>query len=319
MKTPSFWQQKNIISTLLSPLGYVYGWATQFRIKHGHSGHISRPVICIGNITAGGTGKTPVAISIAKLLQQQGKHPYFVSRGYGGRLKGVIVDKQKHSAAEVGDEPLLLSRQAPVVVNPDRFKAALTAVKNGAELILMDDGFQNPGLHKDISFLVFDGGFGIGNGRIIPSGPLRETLENGLKRADAVIIIGKDKYNLSEKVNKLPVFKGKVVPVPPQTASKKAIAFAGIGRPEKFYTSLQECGFELVKTINFPDHHQYTENELKKLINQAQKENAELFTTSKDFVKIPVALQSNFQVLEIAVEWERPEFLSKFILDKIRL
>lgn len=319
MKTPSFWQHKNLISTLLSPLEYLYGWATQFRIKHGHGGHISRPVICIGNITAGGTGKTPVAISIAKLLQQQGKHPYFVSRGYGGKLKGVIVDKQKHSAREVGDEPLLLAKQAPVVINPDRFRAALTAVKNGAELILMDDGFQNPGLHKDVSFLVFDGSFGIGNGRIIPSGPLRETLENGLKRADAVIIIGEDKYNLADKVNKLPVFKGKITPVPPQTASKKAIAFAGIGRPEKFYASLQECGLELIKTINFPDHHRYTETELKGLINKAKKANAELFTTSKDFVKIPASLQSEFQVLEISVAWERPEFLTKFIMDKIRL
>lgn len=315
MKTPGFWQHKSFISTLLLPLGCVYNFMTQRRIKHGHPKKVSRPVICIGNITAGGTGKTPVAISIAKLLQEKNKNPFFVSRGYGGNLSNILVDNRKHSALEVGDEPLLLSRQAPVVINPNRHEGALKALKSGAEIIIMDDGFQNPGLYKDLSFLVFDGGFGLGNERIVPSGPLRESLSDGIKRAQAIIIIGKDKHNLENKINNLPVFRATIQPLRPHTTRNEVIAFAGIGRPEKFYNSLRESGFNLLETIDFPDHHQYKESELKNIIAKAQKIGADIFTTSKDYVKIPAPLQSHFKILEIEIKWENPEKLTQFILD----
>ena len=313
MKTPTFWTSPSFISQLLAPLGKLYALATSLRIKFGHTQKVNRPVICIGNITAGGTGKTPVAVSFAKLLQQMGKNPFFVSRGYGGKLKGIMVDKTRHTAAEVGDEPLLLARQAPVIVNPDRFAGAQKALQSGAEIILMDDGFQNPGLHKDLSFLVFDGNIGIGNGLCIPAGPLRESLASGLKRAQAIIILGEDRHNLAAKIKDFPLFKGRVVAKKPEINNNEIIAFAGIGRPEKFYTSLRELGFKLLKTVDFPDHHQYTMTELKKLINEAQKKDAVLFTTAKDFVKIPPQIQKYFHVLEIEIMWENEDSLKHFL------
>lgn len=317
MKTPEYWNKKNLVSNILLPLGCLYNLATKLNIRFSYPKSIGKPVICVGNLTAGGTGKTPVAISLAEIIQSLGKKPFFISRGYGGKLKGIIVDNQKHTATEVGDEPLLLSRQATVVVNPDRCQAACKAIENGADLIIMDDGFQNPGLKKDLSFLVFDGGFGYGNGRGIPSGPLRESLSDGLKRAQAVIIIGEDKHNLSRQFGFLPVFKGKIVPKPFKITNPDAIAFAGIGRPDKFYASMSETGFNLLKTIDFPDHHQYTQPELENLISLAKLQQAELYTTSKDFVKIPAELQKNFKVLEIGIQWENKPALIDFLQKRI--
>ena len=316
MKTPTFWSDRNCLSVLLSPLGKLYNLATQVNIKKHHPQKVNIPVICIGNLTAGGTGKTPTAISVAQLLQQAKYTPYFVSRGYGGTLHNVIVDTQAHTPQQVGDEPLLLARQAPAVVNPNRYEAAIKAEQNGANIIIMDDGFQNPKLHKDLSFLVFDGGFGYGNGFCLPAGPLRESLSSGLKRADAVIIIGDDKHNLAQQV-KLPVFKGKITPVAPDFSEKNVIAFAGIGRPEKFYQSLRELNFNLVETINFPDHHFYSETELSDLIRKAEDKSCTLITTSKDMVKIPPHLRTHFKVLEIKVKWEDETKLTDFIINKL--
>lgn len=317
MKTPPHWNSKNLISGLLLPLGWLYNLATKLNIRFKHSNQVDKKVICIGNLTAGGTGKTPVAISIASILQNLGHRPFFVSRGYGGSLKNVLVDSQKHKAFEVGDEPLLLSKQAPVIVNPLRYQGALKAIELGADTIIMDDGFQNPGLKKDLSFLVFDGGFGYGNGRPIPSGPLRESLNDGLKRAQAIIIIGEDKHNLKQEFHFLPIFQGYISPKPIKTTNHKAIAFAGIGRPEKFYHSMRTLGFDLVETIDFPDHHQYSIKELEQLISQAQAKNALLYTTSKDYVKIPSILQSQFKVLEIEITWQEKSALVDFIKKNI--
>ena len=317
MKTPKFWSSQNFISDLLFPLGLLYGLATKLRIKFGKTQKVNIPVICIGNVTAGGTGKTPVSIAIASLLQKKQKKVFFVSRGYGGKLKNIKVDGTKHSAAEVGDEPLLLAQQAPVIVNADRVAGAQKAQQEGAQLILMDDGFQNPGLHKDLSFLVFDGNSGIGNGRCIPSGPLRETLKDGLKRAQGIIILGEDKQNIAQQVGNLPVFYGKITATPLLLDNKNVIAFAGIGKPEKFYKSLQEQGFNIIKTFNFGDHHQYTRPELENLLHEAHYFNTELVTTTKDYVKIPTDLQKHFHVLKVDVCWESSEKLEKFILTNI--
>lgn len=317
MKTPSFWSKKSLLPQLLRPLGAVYAGIAGLRVKFAKPHKVGRPVICIGNLTAGGTGKTPVAVSMAKLLQKEGKNPFFVSRGYGGTLCDVLVEKTKHSAVQIGDEPLLLARQAPVVVNPDRVAGAQKALKSGAEIIIMDDGFQNPGLYKDLSFLVFDGGFGYGNGFAVPAGPLREDLNSGIKRAQAVIIIGEDKHNLAEKFASLPVFRGKILAVPPLVSNKDVIAFAGIGRPEKFYNSLRELGFNLLETIDFPDHHHYNASELKTIADRAQEKGALVFTTAKDFVKIPTDLHKYFHVLEIEIQWEEEEKLINFILERI--
>ena len=313
MKTPNYWKNKNIYSYLLSPLGWLYQWATFLNLSIKKTQSVDKPVICIGNLTAGGTGKTPVSISFAQILKELGKKPFFVSRGYGGNLHNVMVDANKHSPQEVGDEPLLLARQAPVVVNPNRFEGAKLAIKNGADIIVMDDGFQNPSLKKDLSFLVFDGEFGYGNGMCIPAGPLRESLASGLKRAQAIIIIGEDKHHLEKKFKQFPIFKGQILPKTNIIETKPIIAFAGIGRPEKFYTSLRLCGLKVYQTIDFPDHHQYTKEELLSLIEKAKQNQCALYTTSKDFVKIPSDLRRNFKVLDIEIKWEDKEKLKEFL------
>ena len=317
MKTPKYWQSNSFTSKILSPLGFLYGLMTQLRLKLKSPHKVSIPVVCIGNITAGGTGKTPVSISIAKLLATEMYHPFFVSRGYGGKLQDVIVNNKKHTAKDVGDEPLLLSKQAPVVVNANRYAAAQKAVEQGADIIIMDDGFQNPSLHKDLSFLVFDGNYGIGNGKIIPSGPLRETLDDGTIRADAIIILGKDKHDLAKRCG-LPAFFGHTEAVQTTINNQDVVAFAGIGHPQKFYHTLKQQGFNVVKTIDFPDHHFYTREELENIINEAKKLNAQIYTTSKDFVKIPPLYSQDINVLEVAVVWDNPEELISFIKQKTK-
>ena len=316
MKTPKYWQSNSLISKLLTPLGRLYGLATNLRLKLVKPQKAEIPVICIGNITAGGTGKTPVSISIAKMLATDMYHPIFVTRGDGGKLQNVLVNNKKHTAQDVGDEPLLLAEQAPVVVNADRYAGAKLALKEGADVVIMDDGFQNPGLYKNLSFLVFDGHFGIGNGKIIPAGPLRETFENGIKRADALIILGKDKHNLAERT-KLPIFYGHTETAQTAINQENVVAFAGIGHPQKFYHTLSQQGFNVVETFDFPDHHYYTKDEIEKILQRAKELQAEVYTTSKDFVKIPAIYHKSINVLEIAVVWNKPEELLQFIKNKI--
>lgn len=316
MKTPKYWQSNSLISKILYPLGYIYGRLTQLRLRLKKPQKVEAKVICVGNITAGGTGKTPVSISIARLLETEMYHPFFVTRGYGGKLQNIMVNNKKHSAKDVGDEPLLLSKQAPVIVNANRYEGAKLAEKEGADVIIMDDGFQNPGLHKDISFLVFDGHYGIGNGKIIPAGPLRETFEDGVKRADALIIMGKDKHNLAQR-SKLPVFFGHTEPAQTTMNSNNILAFAGIGHPQKFYHTLSLQGYNVVETIDFPDHHFYSKADLENIMVKAKKLNADIYTTSKDFVKIPLQFHKDINVLEIAVVWDKPEELTEFILNKM--
>lgn len=312
MKTPRFWQKDSWMSNLLLPLSKIYAAATALRIKLHVPYKAKYPVICIGNLTAGGTGKTPVSLSVAEILQNMGKKPFFISRGYGGRIHNVIVNKQVHTPKQVGDEPLLLAEQAPTVVNPDRAAAAQMAIAHGADCLVMDDGFQNPGLYKNISFLVFDGNYGIGNGRVIPAGPLREPLDKGLKRAQAAIILGEDKTNIASKIN-LPIFYGEITEQQPENTSRPVLAFAGIGHPEKFYNSLAKCGLNVVKTHNFPDHYFYTRAELNKLVEYAKKHDLDIYTTSKDFVKIPLSLQKEFKVLQIKVQWQNLDKLKDFL------
>ncbi|MEE6206777.1 MAG: tetraacyldisaccharide 4'-kinase [Alphaproteobacteria bacterium] len=315
MKTPKYWQSNSLLSKILTPIGWLYGLATQMRLKLKKAPKADIPVICIGNITAGGTGKTPVSVSVAKMLATDMYHPFFLTRGYGGKLQNVMVNTKKHSAEDVGDEPLLLAQQAPVIVNANRYEGAKLAIQEGADIAIMDDGFQNPSLHKDLSFLVFDGSYGIGNGKIIPAGPLRETFENGIKRADALIILGKDKHNLAERC-KLPVFFGHTEALQTTVNSGKVLAFAGIGHPQKFYHTLGQLGFDVAETIDFPDHHFYRKEELENILQKAKELNAEVYTTGKDFVKIPPSLQKYINVLEIAVVWDNPDELLKFIKEK---
>lgn len=303
MKTPKFWNQKNITSTLLLPLSYIYGYITQYRLKRHTPYKSSCYVICVGNITAGGVGKTPISIALAKHYQKQDKKVFFLTRGYKGTLKNVLVDLEKHTPAQTGDEAILLAQTAPTIISPDRKLGAQLAEKLGADIIIMDDGFQNPTLYKDESILVFNGTIGIGNNRIIPAGPLREPLTTGLKRASSVIIMGEDKTNLKSLIN-IPCYQGKLTPLPLELHNKNVSAFAGIGHPQKFYQTLKSCGYKVHKTTDFEDHHTYKQNELDFLKYEAKENNLLLITTQKDYVKIPPEQREGIYCLKVVATWE---------------
>jgi tetraacyldisaccharide 4'-kinase len=288
VRQPEFWWRDSFAARLtaaaLAPLGILYGanvaWKHRTRVLH----RARPPVICVGNLTVGGSGKTPVAIAIVRLLQEQGVSPAFISRGYGGKHAGaLVVNTQAHDAAAVGDEALLLARVAPTIVSRDRAQAARIAEERNARIIVMDDGHQNFSLEKDLSLVIVDGESGFGNGRIVPAGPLREPVRQGLRRADAVILMGDGE----------PALPGLAAPVLRARLScarrfnkERVIAFAGIGRPEKFFATLREVGATLVETHGFDDHHVYATDEIANLKNRAAKMNAALITTEKDFVRL---------------------------------
>ena len=316
MHAPLFWQKNNFISRLLAPLGFAYDLAGKIRFKLAKPYKASIPVICVGNLTVGGTGKTPVCIALSELLSQGIDNIFFLTRGYKGKLKNIKSSTTFHDAKEIGDEAVLLSRFAPTIVNPNRVKGAEFAIKSGAKLIIMDDGFQNPYLDKDFSFVVIDGEQGFGNHKVLPAGMLRESVERGLKRANAVILIGEDKQNLTTIIKhyNLPIIKAKMVLNQRATntlIASKLIAFAGIGRPSKFFESLKDAKLNLVETISFPDHYQYSETELEALIQKAKNIGGALITTEKDYVKIPDSLKTNIIPMPVQIVWEdKPQIVN---------
>ena len=301
MIAPKFWNNKGIISTILLPFSWVYGTIVQIRLKK--SGYKSKAkVICIGNVTAGGVGKTPVCMALAEKYIKEGKKVCFVTRGYMGKLKNIVVNLDKHSAIETGDEARLLANIATTIISPDRASGAKVAEELGMDVIIMDDGFQNPSLCKDECVIVFDGKVGIGNGRVLPAGPLRETLKNGEKRASFAIIMGKDETGLAEKIS-IPCYFGKVVPEHLDIEGAKVLAFAGIGRPSKFYDTLLELGYDVVETKDFADHYSYTKADIDELIEKAKAKGLLLVTTEKDFVKLDEEMKKDIHCLKIKAVW----------------
>jgi tetraacyldisaccharide 4'-kinase len=284
MRAPEFWSRDDWRARTLAPLGWIYGTTVAWRAVHTKPLRVDAAVVCVGNLSVGGTGKTPVAIEMARLLVARGHRPFFLSRGYGGRLRGPIEVLEGNSAADVGDEPLLLAQAAPVIVARDRREGAKLAVKRGADAIIMDDGHQNFTIAKDLSLVVVDGDAGFGNGRAVPAGPLREPVAQGLARADAVIIVGDGEPSL-ENFSK-PVMRARLAQQDEDIAERRMVAFAGIGRPEKFFQSLRDGGAHLLATKSFADHHTYTAGEIARLRAKARAQNAELVTTEKDFVRL---------------------------------
>jgi len=308
MRAPSFWHQPGMTGGLLSPLSMLWRAGTALcEICSAPPLVAPVPVICIGNLTIGGAGKTPLAIDIAGALYALGQKPHLLTRGFGGSLKGpVMVDLLSHTASDVGDEPLLLAAAAPTWVSHNRTKGVEQAIKNGASVIVMDDGLQNSTLAKSLSIIVVDGGYGFGNGQVIPAGPLRENVAAGLRRCDAVIIIGEDRHDVAKLVgDACPVSRARIVGSPdPTIAEKKVLAFAGIGRPSKFYDTVLELGYEIVCTYDFSDHHKFGVDEIRRICDRASELAAIPVTTEKDYVRLPVEARARIKVIKISLEWE---------------
>lgn len=301
---------------MLAPAGALYGVASGLRGAVTRGARVGAPVICVGNLVAGGAGKTPVAISISRILAAAGRAPHLLSRGYGGRLAGPVrVDPQIHTAGDVGDEPLLLAGAAPTWVSRDRAAGARAAVTAGADAIVMDDGFQNPGLAKDLSLVVVDAVYGFGNRRVIPAGPLRESLARGLQRADAVVVLGDGDVGGIEART---VLRARLVPDDAAAADlkgRKLLAFAGIGRPQKFFDTLAAAGGDIAGTKVFPDHYAYPDAAIAGLLARADAEDLLPVTTAKDFVRIPEQYREKIAVLPVTVAWE-DETALRALLDR---
>lgn len=330
LKTPAFWYRPaahpaTAAEIALTPVSWLYNAGRKIRASRIKSERLGLPVLCVGNIVSGGSGKTPVVAALRDILRAANlsKNPVILSRGYGGSISGPLtVDSEKQTFSEVGDEPLLLAKAGPVIVSRNRPDGARLAERSGVDLILMDDGFQNPSLVKDLSFLVIDGPSGLGNGKLLPAGPLREPLAEALRRTDAVILIGEDETGIGEKIPApIPVFGAKMKPRQIPDPQRHYIAFAGLGRPEKFKKTLDESGLKLTAFHPFPDHHPFTGAEIKNLLQEAENKKAALITTEKDWVRLPEDSKSQIQTLPIALEWSDPETVTVFLqktLEKLK-
>ena len=317
MHAPEFWRRNGLLPLLLSPASAIWRRRTAARIANASPVKVDRPVICIGNAVAGGAGKTPVAIAVGECLIRHGGKPHFLSRGYGGSLPGPIrVNPDQHDARQVGDEPLLLARHAPTWIARDRVAGAQAAVAAGAGVIVMDDGFQNPTLSKDISVLVVDGGYGFGNGRVMPAGPLRESAEDAIDRADAVAIVGTDECGVEKSLGgRKPVIAARFVPIieDDDLSGMPVVAFAGIGRPQKFFETLAGMGCKLLATRSFADHHPYTIDEAMRMVEIAAAAGGVAVTTEKDAIRLPEEARDMVRTLRVTLEWRDPDALDTVI------
>ncbi len=329
MRTPPFWyrtseREDRLAATVLSPAGFVYGWALRKRFDFYYPVPLAKPVICVGNMVAGGAGKTPVVMSLVGLLQEAGYNPHILTRGYGGAEGGPLqVSPGRDTPADVGDESLLLVEKAPTWVSANRPLGAQAAIDSGASLIIMDDGFQNPSIHKDFALVVIDGAVGFGNGKIFPAGPLREEIAFGFSRAHAAVIVGEDKAGVAATVKKyadIPIFNATLKPDAgnPDLFGKQVFAFAGIGRPEKFRASLIAAGAMIEGWGSYPDHFAYVEDDLKELVAAAEAKNAIIVTTAKDHVRLPASLKPKITKFSVLLEWQDQTAVVAAITDHLK-
>lgn len=341
MREPAFWWgEAGVAAAMLAPLAAIYGAVAGARLC-GRGARAAVPVVCIGNFTVGGAGKTPAALAVAAMLAAAGERPAFLTRGYGGTLAGPLqVDPSRHRAQEVGDEPLLLARAAlssrgrgksivPTIVSRDRVEGAGMAVAAGASAIVMDDGFQNPSLAKDFSVLVVDARRGTGNGRVIPAGPLRAPLPAQLEHAHALIVVGTAAgaagVARDARARDIPVFQARLRPDAGFIAARgkgRVLAFAGIGDPEKFFATLAEAGIAVAATRSFPDHHRYTRGEAQALCDDAARERLALVTTEKDLARIHgddelEQLAAHAHALPVALAFGEEERFRSLLLERL--
>ncbi len=324
-KPPAFWyapktNADRLWPHVLSPLGALYGFISRKRFDLYYPVPMSRPVICVGNIVAGGAGKTPVVLSLIDMMQQRGYNPHILTRGYGGEEPGPYqVAPNRDTAEDVGDEALLLVEKAPTWVSRNRALGAQAAIDTGANLIVMDDGFQNAALYKDFSIVVIDGAVGFGNGLVMPAGPLRETISFGLSRADAAVIIGDDATGAAALIKShkdIPVWSARLVPdvINPNLKDREVFAFAGIGRPEKFKETILEAGAKLEGWGSYPDHIPYTEDDLADLVAAAESRGAMIVTTAKDYVRLPETIRPKVTKFSVMLQWDNPDEVEKTII-----
>ncbi len=322
-KPPKFWSDPDggmtPMAIALAPFAGLYGVGAKLKARFTKAERLPKPVICIGNVTLGGVGKTPFTAMVAKRLQDMGQTPHIISRGYGGSEKGPLRITQDHKAKQVGDEPLLLAKSAPVWVSQKRAAGGEQAIIEGADCILLDDGFQNPSLHKDFSFLLIDAEEGFGNGVGFPAGPLRERPEDARDRAQCVVFV--KPYKDYEMVGGLRRFARNIETLyawlEPDVSgldrTARYFAFCGIGRPERFFETLERLGFNLRGHESFGDHHPYGEEELRDLIIAAKAANAIPITTEKDLMRIPMGLREQIAVLPVRMMVDRPEVLDALV------
>ena len=322
MHAPDFWHTDNVLARFLDPFGQIAGSITARRAARQPLVRAGVPVICVGNLTTGGTGKTPVTVSIVRRLTDMGRTPAVVMRGYGGKLKGPVrVDARLHSADDVGDEALLHARRGPTWVARVRAQAAAPALAGGANVLVMDDGHQHSTLAKNLSLIVVDGRSGFGNGRIVPAGPLREPIGEGLKRAHAAVIMGEDRHGLASVLSEhLPVLRARLTPGPEgaRLAGQRVVAFAGIGDPEKFYHALVEIGARVSAFHPFDDHYAFDVADIQPILDEAYAIDAIPVTTEKDAVRLDPDQRQQVNVLSVDVAWEKPETLDALLEGALR-
>ena len=328
MRPPRFWdgdidprsrEAAPLTRFLLTPLALLYAGTTARRIAGAEPHRLDIPVICVGNLTAGGTGKSPVAARLRSYFSERfaGRRVATLSRGYGGRLKGPLrVDPKVHTAADVGDEALMLAARGEAWIGADRAAAGKAMERDGVDLIIMDDGHQNPGLFKDLSLVVVDSESGFGNGHVIPKGPLREPIEKGLSRCDAVILTGSGAIPGPLEAVRMPILRTQII-TQTMLPAGPLVAFAGIGRPEKFFDTLEAQGSKPVDAVPFPDHHVYSDGDLRYLRALAEKNSASLITTEKDFVRLRADQRTGILHMPIEAAFTDPEKLDQLLAPEV--
>ncbi|MBX3566674.1 MAG: tetraacyldisaccharide 4'-kinase [Rhizobiaceae bacterium] len=320
---PFWWRRPGFNSFALWPLAAAYGAIAGRRLDSAQRARVALPVLCVGNLTVGGSGKTPVAIALAREAIAMGLKPGFLSRGHGSRPGPPRLVRQGDAAADVGDEPLLLAAVAPVAVSRDRVAGARALIGEGCDFAIMDDGFQSAQLHMDQALIVVDAAFGIGNGRVIPAGPLRAPVPRQIAHADAVVRMGRGEgadavVRMAARAGK-PVFDAIAAPRDPsRLAGRRFLAFAGIGHPAKFFASLKETGAEIAVEKVFGDHHPYTEWQLRDLMAQARSDHLELATTAKDAVRLaalnlPPGFRQMLAILHIDAVFDPPQVPARIV------
>lgn len=318
MRAPGFWNKEGgAMPRLLTPFSRLFAAATERRLAQA-GWRAPVPVICCGNATVGGAGKTTLALDLGRRLTARGVVVHFLLRGYGGKAKDTRRVIPGDTAAQVGDEALLLNDVAPTWIGADRAASARGAVSQGARVLVMDDGLQNPSLERDLSLLVVDGATGFGNGLVVPAGPLREPVANAAGRCHAAVMIGEDKTGAIDQIPQdLSVLHARLRPGPEMLALKgrRVIAFAGIASPDKFFTSLTEAGALIVGRAAYADHHPFKDSEISYLLDQAAKLDAVAVTTPKDSVRLPPHLRQRVLITGVDLEWQRPERIEALLTD----